>query len=84
LEQNTQAIAKLKWRCRRGTKELDSLLEGYLNKHYPQVDSKEQALFEALLEYQDSELIWYLLGDQQPQSEGLTHLVKKIRSHTNI
>ncbi len=76
--------AKLKWRCRRGTKELDSLLEGYLDKHYYQANSEEQGLFIELLNSQDSQLIWYLLGDQLPESEGLARLVKKIRCHTNF
>ena len=78
------SIAKLKWRCRRGTKELDYLLEAYLNKYYQLVDKEEQLLFKELLMSQDSQLIWYLLGDQLPESEGLAKLVKKIRSHANI
>ena len=76
--------AKLKWHCRRGTKELDYLLETYLNNYYHQVDKEEQLLFRELLMSQDSQLIWYLLGDQLPESEGLAKLVKKIRSHANI
>ncbi len=78
------SIAKLKWRCRRGTKELDYLLEAYLNKYYQLVDKEEQLLFKELLMSQDSQLIWYLLGDQLPESEGLAKLVKKIRSPANI
>ena len=78
------SIAKLKWHCRRGTKELDYLLETYLNNYYHQVDKEEQLLFRELLMSQDSQLIWYLLGDQLPESEGLAKLVKKIRSHANI
>ncbi len=78
------SIAKLKWHCRRGTKELDYLLETYLNIYYHQVDKEEQLLFRELLMSQDSQLIWYLLGDQLPESEGLAKLVKKIRSYANI
>jgi antitoxin CptB len=78
------SIAKLIWRCRRGTKELDYLLETYLNNYYQLVDKEEQLLFRELLMSQDSQLIWYLLGDQLPESEGLAKLVKKIRSHANI
>jgi antitoxin CptB len=80
----SSSIAKLKWHCRRGTKELDCLLESYLNKHYHLVDKEEQLLFKELLKSQDSQLIWYLLGDKLPESEGLAKLVKKIRSHTNV
>ncbi len=80
-----ESISKLKWRCRRGTKELDYLLEGYLDKHYTLANKNEQALFVELLTLQDSQLIWFLLGEKQlPASKGLASLVKKIRSQSNL
>lgn len=78
------SIAKIKWRCRRGTKELDYLLEGYLSTFYQQVDSQEQALFRELLTLQDTQLIWFLLGEQLPKSKELAILVKKIRNNRRI
>ncbi len=78
------SFAKLKWRCRRGTKELDYLLEGFLIKHYDQADSDDQALFETLLTLQDTQLILFLLGDQLPESKGLARLVKQIRNNSNL
>jgi antitoxin CptB len=77
-------LNKLKWRCHRGTKELDFLLQGYLKKHYVQANSEDQQLFIELLKFQDSQLILFLLGEQIPKSEGLTRLVKKIRDNTSI
>ncbi len=44
-----KSLAKLKWRCRRGTKELDYLLEAYLEQHYQDANKKEQNLFIELL-----------------------------------
>ncbi len=79
-----ESIAKLKWHCRRGTKELDSLLENYLVTSYNQVANEEQALFRELLELQDTQLIWFLLGDQLPDTEGLAKLVKKIRNNSDL
>ena len=78
------SIAKLKWRCHRGTKELDFLLESYLDKHYSLASNEDQLLFEGLLTLQDSQLILLLLGEQLPDSEGLVRLVKKIRKYSNI
>ena len=78
------SVAKIKWHCRRGTKELDFLLEEYLLKHYNQANVEEQRLFIELLGLQDSQLIWSLLGDQLPKAEGLARLVKKIRKNKNI
>ncbi len=77
-------ISKLKWRCRRGTKELDFLLEGYLDKYYSLANKEEQALFVELLTRQDSQLILFLLGDQLPASKGIADLVKKIRNQSNF
>ncbi len=79
-----QSLKKLKWRCYRGTKELDILLQGYLEKHYIQANTTEQQLFIELLKLQDSQLILFLLGGQFPKSEGLSRLVKKIRDNTSI
>jgi len=79
-----ESIAKLKWQCRRGTKELDYLLEAYLNNFYCQSSTEEKILFKKLLEMQDTHLIWYLLGNELPDSEGLLSLVKKIRSNNSI
>lgn len=79
-----ESKAKLKWHCRRGTKELDSLLEYYLDNYYCQAESEEQLLFKELLNSQDSQLIRYFLGDQLPESQGLARLVKKIRSYADL
>ncbi len=44
-----QQLAKLRWQCRRGTKELDLLLQRYLDSGYLLADDEEQALFAQLL-----------------------------------
>lgn len=79
-----ESIPKLKWRCRRGTKELDYLLESYLEKYYLQADNGEQALFIELLGFQDTQLIWLLLGEHLPEENGMVELVKKIRTNPDI
>lgn len=76
------SFSKLKWRCRRGTKELDFLLENFLLNQFLCADKQEQLLFVELLDLQDSQLILYLLGDQLPSTRELSHLVKKIRNQS--
>jgi len=76
------SFSKLKWRCRRGTKELDFLLEKFLLSQFPCAEREEQLLFIELLDLQDSQLILYLLGDQLPSTRELSHLVKKIRNQS--
>lgn len=50
-------LAKLKWRCRRGSLELDLLLDRYLETAYLQADSHEQARFLELLALDDEALL---------------------------
>ena len=45
-----EQIGKLRWRCRRGMKELDLLTLGYLEAYYPTASTEEQQAFAALLE----------------------------------
>lgn len=54
-------LAKLKWQCRRGMKELDLLLENYLATDYPHADTAEKARFVELLQLEDDELFAVML-----------------------
>ena len=74
------SFSKLKWRCRRGTLELDILLTRYLESAYPQADYPEKQHFIKLLDLQDPEIISYLMGDRLPEPEWLAAIVKKIRA----
>lgn len=73
-------FAKLQWRCRRGTLELDMILSCYLKRCFASANTSERQLFMQLLELQDSELSAYLLGGVSPDSQELTQLVDKIRN----
>jgi antitoxin CptB len=62
--------ARLQWRCRRGMKELDLLLEAYLRHRYPHAPDAEQRAFEQLLEQPDPDLAgWLLYAAPPPQGE---------------
>ena len=74
------SLSKLKWRCRRGTLELDLLLTRYLESAYPQADDLEQQYFIKLLDLQDPEILSYLIGNRLPDPEWLDAIVKKIRT----
>lgn len=76
-------LAKLQWRCRRGNLELDTVLKGYLARCYASAEAGEKRLFEQLLEFEDSDLLAYLLGERRPVSINMVLLVDKIRNlHT--
>jgi antitoxin CptB len=55
-------LAKVKWQCRRGMKELDLLLENYLATDYLTADTAEKIRFAELLRLEDDELLVVLLN----------------------
>jgi antitoxin CptB len=73
-------LARLRWQCRRGTKELDLLLQHYLDTGYLVADDEEKALFAELLELEDDELLAVLMGESDVETGEMKVLVKKIRA----
>lgn len=55
-------MGKLRWRCRRGMRELDVLLIKFLELRYPDLDHANKELFETVLELQDPDLYAMLTG----------------------
>ena len=50
-------LAKLRWQCRRGSRELDFLLIRYLENRYPLADEEEKTRFVEMLKLEDTELL---------------------------
>ena len=73
------AAGQLAWRCRRGMRELDELLSGWLQERYSGAGADIQADFRSLLELPDPEINAYLLGRSEPADERLRALVNQIR-----
>ena len=73
-------LNKLRWRCRRGTLELDLMLTRYLERCFIEADPTEQTAFLQLLTLEDSELMHYLMGEQLPQDVALQGLIYRIRA----
>jgi antitoxin CptB len=71
-------LGKLRWRCRRGMKELDLLLIRYVEQHYRGAPRAQQEAFRALLEAPDPEIYAYCLGGERPPSPLLSSVVDRI------
>jgi antitoxin CptB len=71
---------QLRWRCRRGMKELDILLERYVEQRWARAPAEERAAFLGLLEVQDPLIYGYCLGSM-PVPAHLAALVGRITSH---
>ena len=75
----TEAEARaLLWRCRRGMKELDVLLERYAEAVLPQAGACERRLLARLLERPDPELVGYFLAGEVPAEPEMAALVTRI------
>lgn len=73
-------VGRLRWRCRRGAKELDVLLEGFLAGEYARLSAAEKNLFAELLECSDPELTDWLCQGGAPVDEGMAKIVERILS----
>ena len=60
-----EEFGKLRWRCRRGMKELDFLLLRHLQRH-ALATSDERAAFVEFLELPDPDIARYLLAGDVP------------------
>jgi len=71
----------LQWRCRRGTKELDVMLNYFLDNFYEQLTAAELLDFDALLNTQDTDLWYYLSGKKISQSQRHKQIIAKINAY---
>lgn len=61
-------IKRLRWQCRRGVKELDVILNAYLELEYIAATAVEQRDFVALLELEDDKLLAYFFLNNEPDT----------------
>jgi len=71
--------SRLRWLCRRGMKELDVIMSGYLKNHYTNATDAEKDGFKALLEMPDPDLYALLLGRQTSSNFSIQHVARSIR-----
>lgn len=72
-------LSQLRWHCRRGIKEVDVLLQYYLEHRYPQASLVEQSTFKTLLALPDVQVCAYLMGSQKPTDDLISKLVEKVK-----
>jgi len=69
---------RLLWRCRRGMKELDLILERFARGYLATAHAAQRECFARFLELPDPLLADYLLGNAVPQDLPLARLVRAI------
>lgn len=79
-----EQLSKFRWRCRRGTQELDLLLMRFIVHRAAVADAAEMLAFERLLACEDSDLQrWFLAYAVCPDPD-LSALVDAIRSLPSV
>ena len=77
---NDSGYRRLAWQCRRGMRELDELLLGFLARGYVSLDADGQVAFDALLAYPDAVLLELLMGRMTPADKDAAGIVRAIRN----
>ena len=72
-------VRRLRWRCRRGMRELDDLLVRWLERERPTASDAERGDFLRLLDCEDDRLWRWFLGHETPSDASLDALVRRIR-----
>jgi antitoxin CptB len=79
-----EQLKRLQWRCRRGTRELDALLGGWLEVHCASLDASGLHAFDALLDQQDPVLWDWLMGHAEPPRADWQIIVTDIRTRAGL
>ncbi len=72
-------MARLRWRCRRGMRELDVMLTRYLDQVWATASPTERDAFLQLVDLQDPDLFGYLVGRATPAEESQRAIIACIR-----
>ncbi|KQY51311.1 succinate dehydrogenase assembly factor 2 [Lysobacter sp. Root494] len=79
-EADDAELRRLRWKCRRGMRELDQLFTRYLDREWRQSSEAERAVFLRLLESEDDRLWHWFMGHEVADDVEIQTLVERIRS----
>jgi antitoxin CptB len=76
-------LKRLRWRCRRGMRELDVLMLRYLDRAWPTASEADRKVFLRLLDCEDDKLWQWFMGRERPADKELDALVQTIADLPN-
>ena len=79
-EDDATQLKRLRWRCRRGMRELDQLLVRWLDREWERSSEEDRAVFLRLLDCEDDRLWRWFLGHETPPDAALQSIVQRIRA----
>ena len=73
-------LNRLRWKCRRGMKELDIVLTHYLENSFAQASDTEREAFETILDMQDPELYFLLFCKVSSDDKEIANIVTLLQN----
>jgi antitoxin CptB len=71
--------ARLRWRCRRGMRELDAVLLGFLEREFDTLTERQKSAFADVLNLPDPDVYGYLAQRSLPADPELAEIFDSIR-----
>ena len=71
--------SRLLWRCRRGIKEMDIILQDFIYNYYDKLDDENKMAFSELLNEQDLDILNWIMGKDKASNDKLINIVNIIR-----
>ncbi len=78
MNNSPEQLNKLRWRCRRGIKEVEIPLQRFFEQYYVELDAKHQALFQQLLTCDDVDLFEWLTRRSEAADAQINYMVDYI------
>ena len=72
-------LKRVRWRCRRGMRELDQLFGRYVDREWAQASDAQRGVFLRLLDCEDDKLWRWFMGYEHCPDAELAALVERIR-----
>jgi len=72
-------LSRLRWQCRRGMLELDTLLGDFMEHHFQMLDTHQQSTFKQVLNFPDQLLFDYFFGNAKPIDKDINNVIERIR-----
>jgi len=73
-------LKRLRWRCRRGMRELDQLLTRWLDREWTAASDSQREVFLRLLDSEDDRLWRWFLGHETAPDAAVDSLIQYIRT----
>jgi len=76
--------SRLLWRCRRGIREMDIVLQTFLNQSYDTLSNTDKNSFAQLLDEADLDILNWIMGKDEPENDNIKSIINLIRESRQV